>query len=66
MTKKQTSLTCDNKEELVYLQDVWPQVRDWEAVKKMRLEQFIFESMKQITFNIFSCVLFVDSETASE
>jgi len=38
MTEKHNSLTCDNKEELVYLHDVWPQVRDWEAVKKMRLE----------------------------
>ena len=27
-------------EELVYLHDVWTQVREWEAVKKMRSEQF--------------------------
>jgi len=53
-------------EELVYLREVWPQVRDWESVKKMRLERFFLESMKQITFNIFSCLLFVDSETPSE
>ena len=38
MTKKHTSLTSDSMKELVYLHEVWPQVRDWEAVKKMRLE----------------------------
>jgi len=38
MTKKRSRLTCDNMEELVYLHEVWPQVREWEAVKKMRLE----------------------------
>ena len=38
MTKKRSRLTCDNMEEFVYLHDVWPQVREWEAVKKMRLE----------------------------
>ena len=65
-TKKRSHLTCDNMEELVYLHEVWPQVRDWEAVKKMRLEWFFFESMKHITFNVFSGLLFVDSETASE
>jgi len=37
-TKKHSSLTCDNMEELVYLHEVWPQVREWEAVKTMRLE----------------------------
>ena len=38
MTKKRSRLTCDNMEELVHLHEVWPQVREWEAVKKMRLE----------------------------
>jgi len=38
MTKKRSRLTCDNMEELVYLHEVWAQVREWEAVKKMRLE----------------------------
>jgi len=38
MTKKHSSLTCDTMKELVYLHEVWPQVRDWGAVKKMRLE----------------------------
>ena len=38
MTKKHSSLACDTVKELVYLHEVWPQVRDWEAVKKMRLE----------------------------
>ena len=39
MTKKRSLLTCDNIEELVrvYLHEVWLQVREWEAVKKMRL-----------------------------
>ena len=37
MTKKRL-LTCDNMEELVYLHEVCPQVREWEAVKKMRSE----------------------------
>jgi len=66
MTKKRSRLTCDNMEELVYLYKVWPQVWDWEAVKKMRLELFFLESMKHITLNVFSCVLFLDSETISE
>jgi len=38
MTKKHSSLTCDNMKELVYLLEVVPQVRDWDAVKKMCLE----------------------------
>jgi len=38
MTKKCSRLTCDNMEELVYLHEVCPQVREWEAVKKMRSE----------------------------
>jgi len=38
MTKKRSRLACDNMEELVYLHEVLPQVREWEAVKKMRLE----------------------------
>jgi len=65
MTKKRSRLTCDNMEELVYFHEVWLQVRGWEAVKKMRSEQFFFESMKNITFNVFSCLLF-DSETQFE
>ena len=35
MTKKRSRLTCNNMEELVYLHDVLPQVREWEAIKKM-------------------------------
>ena len=38
MTKKCSRLTWDKMEEFVYLHEVWPQVRDWEAVKKMRVE----------------------------
>ena len=37
-TKKRSSLTCDNMEELVYLHEVCPQVWEWETVKKMRSE----------------------------
>jgi len=36
MTKKRSRLTCDNMEESVYPHEVCPQVREWEAVKKMR------------------------------
>jgi len=38
MTKKSSRLTYDNMEELVYLHEVCPQVREWDAVKKMRSE----------------------------
>jgi len=65
MTKKRPRLTCDNMEELVYLHEVWPQVREWEAVMKMRSEWLFLELMKNITFNVFSCLLF-DSETQFE
>jgi len=61
MAKKRSRLTCDNMEELVYLHEVWRQVRNWEAVKKMHLEWFLLESMKHIAFNVFFCLLFVDS-----
>jgi len=37
MTKKRSSLTCDNMEDLVNLHEVLSQVREWETVKKMRL-----------------------------
>jgi len=43
ITKKRPLLTFDNMEELVYLHEVWPQVRGgWEAVKKMRLARFFW------------------------
>jgi len=38
MSKKRSRLTCDNMEELVFLHEMWPQVREWETVKKMCLE----------------------------
>jgi len=38
MTQKRSRLTCDKMEELVHLHQVCPQVREWEAVKKMRSE----------------------------
>ena len=31
MTKKRARLTCDNLEELVFLHETWPVVREWEA-----------------------------------
>jgi len=34
---QQHASSCDNMEELVYLHEVWPQVWEWEAVKKVRL-----------------------------
>ena len=37
MTKKRTRLSCDHLEELVYLHEVWPKVREWTAIKKARL-----------------------------
>jgi hypothetical protein len=30
-------LTCDNLETLVYLHEVWPKTREWEARKKLRV-----------------------------
>jgi len=42
MTEKRSRLTCDNMEELVCLHEVWPQVREWETVKKMHSERAIF------------------------
>ena len=58
MTKKRSRLTCDNMEELVYLHEVWPQVwlqvQERKLVIKMRLEWFFFESIKHITFHVFS------------
>ena len=38
MTKKRSRFMCDNMEELVYPHEVLLQVREWEAVNKMRLE----------------------------
>jgi hypothetical protein len=37
MTKKRCGLTCDNLETLVYLHEVWPKTREWEARKKLRV-----------------------------
>jgi hypothetical protein len=37
MTKKRCRLTCDNLETLVYLYEVWPKTREWEARKKLRV-----------------------------
>jgi hypothetical protein len=34
MTKKGCCLTCNNLETLVYLHEVWPKTRKWEARKK--------------------------------
>jgi len=37
MTKKRARLSCDHLEELTYLYEVWPKVREWTAIKKARL-----------------------------
>jgi len=37
MTKKRTRLSCNHLEELMYLHEVWPKVREWTAIKKARL-----------------------------
>jgi hypothetical protein len=39
MTKKRCRLTCDNLnlETLVYLHEVWPKTREWEARKNLRV-----------------------------
>jgi len=34
MTKKRSRLSCDHLEELIYLHEVWPKVREWTAIKK--------------------------------
>ena len=47
MTMKLSRLKCDNMEELVYLLEVWPLVREWETVNKMRLERFFVENYLQ-------------------
>ena len=39
MTKKRTRLTCDNLEELVFLHETWPVVREWEANKRVRMDE---------------------------
>ena len=37
MTKKRARLSCNHLEELMYLHEVWPKVREWTAIKKARL-----------------------------
>ena len=39
MTKKRTRLTCANLEELVFLHETWPVVREWEANKRLRMDE---------------------------
>ena len=36
MNKKHANLSADHMEELVYLHEVWPKVREWEAVNRAR------------------------------
>ena len=65
MTKKHSSLTWDTMKDLVYFQEVAAGAGlggDQEGA----LVVIFFESMKHITFNVFACRLFVDSETPSE
>jgi len=35
MTKKRARLTCNHLEELIYLYEVWPKVREWTAINKL-------------------------------
>jgi len=35
MTKKRARLSCDHLEELMYLYEVWLEVREWTAIKKL-------------------------------
>jgi len=37
ITKKRDRLSCDHLEELMYLYEVCPKVREWTAIKKTRL-----------------------------
>jgi len=37
MSKKRARLSCDHLEELMYLHEVWPKVREWTAIKKAHL-----------------------------
>jgi len=37
MTTKRARLTCNYLEELMYLHEVWPKVREWTVIKKARL-----------------------------
>jgi len=66
MTKKRSRHTCDNMEELVYLHEVWRGAGLGGGHEDALGVIFFFNSMKHITFNTFSCLLFVDSETPSE
>jgi hypothetical protein len=38
MTKKRTGLACDNLETIVYLHEMWPKVREWEACKRFKAD----------------------------
>jgi hypothetical protein len=38
MTKKRCRLTCENLENIVYLHEVWPKVREWEARKHIKVD----------------------------
>jgi len=35
MTKKQARLSCDHLEELTYLHEVWPKVREWTKSRRL-------------------------------
>ena len=60
MTKKRSRHTCDNMEELVYLHEVWRGAGLGGGHEDALGVIFFFNSMKHITFNTFSCLLFVD------
>ncbi len=38
MTNKQCQLTCEDLQTIVYLHEVWPKVREWEARKHIKVD----------------------------
>jgi hypothetical protein len=42
MTKERTRFTCDNLETIVYLHEVWPKVREWQACKRFMADSVVY------------------------
>jgi hypothetical protein len=60
MTKKRCSLTCENLETVVYLHEMWPKTREWEARKHFKADVvFITEVPNTNLFEIDRCCLLV-------
>jgi hypothetical protein len=53
MTKKRCGLTCDNLETLVYLHEVWPKTREWEARKKLRVFSCFIKLILRVLHSAF-------------